>query len=263
MKHVVVFPEDGTTVRGASDPNNWHLTTQELERQIEAKGWKMHAYPDEVAGVDPKDRNTLAIYNGISTQYQPPIIERSLLIINEPPIVKPRLYERLHGWPVRRVLTFSHELVDDKRVFFSPFPVPSYSKDLSGVVRDKYICAITSGGKSFPGGLYEDRRQAYMGWGKDLDLYGWGWEKDAEMLDKVNYCGPVDDKVAVLARYRYAIVFENQIVHGYNSEKLYHCLQAGTVPLYRGSKRDVLPLGEVTEEPWARRIVAHLEAICD
>jgi hypothetical protein len=163
---------------------------------------------------------------------------------------------------MQRILTFVSEFVDDRRIFYQPFPCPSYTKPLSHIPRDRYICAISSN-KNFPGGLYQDRRMAYLSWGKDLDLYGWGWHTDAEVVEKVNYCGPVDDKVATLARYKYALVFENQIVEAYNSEKLYHCIQAGTIPLYRGNKAGIPMLEEVTEGPWCRRIMGHLEAICE
>lgn len=259
---VICFPDDGQAQGSAMFnpvPNDWHITTLELKRQVEEKGWSFHPWPE--VDFEIKDPDVLAIYNGIPSSYHPPPIEKSLLIILEPPIVKPRLYERLHGWPVKRVLTFSKEVCDNRRVFYIPFPVPAYNKDLTHIKRDKYICAISSGGKTFPGGLYEDRRLAYLGWGKDLDLYGWGWHKDAEIIEKCNYMGPVADKVATLAMYRYAIVFENLVLDGYNSEKFYHCLQANTVPLYRGSKRDILPLSEVTEVPWCKRIMGHLEAV--
>jgi len=262
VKHVVVFPEDGMNLRSKADPNNWHIITEELERQIEAKGWKMHCFPDEVAGVDPKDRNTLAIYNGISSQYQPPIIERSLLVVNEPPIVKPRLYERLHGWPVRRVLTFVRKLVDNDRIFYNPFCVPSYTKDLSHIKRDKYACAITSN-KSFPGGEYETRRNLYLKMGKKLHLYGYGWERDEEIMATVDYRGTCEDKIAKLAEYHCSIVIENQVIEGYCSEKYWHCRQAGTIPMpWIGWSPDY-SLNDCTEESWARSIVAHLEAICD
>jgi hypothetical protein len=242
-------------------PLNWHITTNELKRQVEDKGWTFHIWPD--IDFDPMGKDVVALYNGVYPQTPDPVpvVEKSVLLILEPPVVKPRTYERLFGWHHRRILTFVRSAVDGKRVFYVPFPVPSYTKDLSRIRRDKYICAISSN-KMIPGSLHGDRRLAYLGWGKDLDLWGWGWHTDPEMMDKVNYCGPVNDKVAKLAEYQFAIAFENQIIEGYTSEKYWHCVQAGTVPLYRGWRPDYT-LDYCTEVNWSKNVVAHLEAVCE
>jgi hypothetical protein len=51
--------------------------------------------------------------------------------------------------------------------------------------------------------------------------------------------GPVRSKSQTLARYRFALCFENCILKGYLTEKLFDCLFAGTIPVYWGAP-DVL-----------------------
>lgn len=47
--------------------------------------------------------------------------------------------------------------------------------------------------------------------------------------------GPVLSKLGTLAEYRFAICFENMILRGWITEKLFDCLCAGTVPVYWGA----------------------------
>src|SRR3990172_750281 len=259
---VVIFPPPG--YEGAEKfykecENNWHILHIELKKQLEESGYEVFVFPCEV---------DVKADTGIYFEHQPivPLTKRSLLIMLEPPVVRPRQYEVVHGLPYTRVLSYARDICDDKRIFFSPFPVPSYTKDLSHIKRDKYICAIssyfpsTTAAYNHPDALYKAREQMYISFGKDLDLYGhrwWEWE----FVSHVNYLGTVQDKVAKLAEYRYSIVFENCVLLGFNSEKYYNCWQAKTAAIYRGAKDLVLPLEEVTEVPWAKRVVQHVKEV--
>ena len=49
------------------------------------------------------------------------------------------------------------------------------------------------------------------------------------------YKGPVRSKADTLSRYSFAICFENQILDGWVTEKIFDCLAAGTVPVYLGA----------------------------
>jgi len=187
----------------------------------------------------------------------------------EPPIVpgRARFYERLGGLPFTRILTFCREYVDNKRVFFECVPVMPYRGE-KAPVRDLYICAVSGGGKEFPSvtidgreykSLFAARRMAYLGFGDDLDLYGTGWEKDAEIITNVNYLGPCDNKIKTMSRYTYAIVFEN-VAACYTSEKYWDAIQAGCIPLYRGQLPDYT-FDHADYRQWATRIVKHLEDV--
>lgn len=50
-----------------------------------------------------------------------------------------------------------------------------------------------------------------------------------------NIGGPISDKHAFVAKYKFAIAFENTLTPGYTTEKLLNALQAETVPIYWGN----------------------------
>lgn len=262
---VVIFPEPGYEGEALWQPcrNDWHLPYLEVKAQLEEKGHEVSS--SDYKTVIPHD---VALYCGMNPASPPPVVP-SLCVQLEPPIVpnRARFYERMGGLPFTRILTFVREFCDEKRVFFEVVPVMPYHGELAQV-RDLYICAVSGGGKEFPsvtidGKLYESlfaaRRLAYMGFGKDLDLYGTGWEKDVEMMNAVNYMGPCENKIKTMSRYKHAIVFENTL-SCYTSEKYWDAIQAGCIPLYRG-QFPKFTMEHADYRNWATRIVAHLEAI--
>ncbi|HEX8967859.1 MAG TPA: glycosyltransferase family 10, partial [Chloroflexota bacterium] len=76
----------------------------------------------------------------------------------------------------------------------------------------------------------------------DFDLYGEGWtqrhpavEAGLHAAAQRVYRGSVSDKLALLAGYRFALVFENTRFPGYISEKLFDCFFARCIPIYSGA----------------------------
>ena len=49
------------------------------------------------------------------------------------------------------------------------------------------------------------------------------------------YCGECDSKYEVLSQYRFSLCFENMVMKGYVTEKMFDCIYAGTIPLYLGA----------------------------
>lgn len=77
---------------------------------------------------------------------------------------------------------------------------------------------------------------------EDFDLYGEGWatrhpavEPNVHSVAQRVYRGTVADKLALLAGYRFALVFENCRFPGYISEKLFDCFFARCIPIYSGA----------------------------
>ena len=77
---------------------------------------------------------------------------------------------------------------------------------------------------------------------EDFDLYGEGWQRrhpavepQLHALAKQVYRGPITDKLATLASYRFALVYENSRFPGYISEKLFDCFFARCIPVYSGA----------------------------
>lgn len=94
------------------------------------------------------------------------------------------------------------------------------------------------------GELYSERRKAIRYFSKDdgFHLYGRGWDRKRFMVSGAEhqaalrcYKGACGDKVETLARYRFAICFENAVFPGYITEKIFDCFYAGCVPVYYGA----------------------------
>ncbi|MDE3091886.1 MAG: hypothetical protein KGJ80_21140, partial [Chloroflexota bacterium] len=49
------------------------------------------------------------------------------------------------------------------------------------------------------------------------------------------YRGAVPSKAETLGRYNFAICFENSILKGWITEKIFDCMHAGTIPIYWGA----------------------------
>jgi len=94
------------------------------------------------------------------------------------------------------------------------------------------------------GELYTERLRAlqYFSHHGGIDLWGRLWENglgdlEAEFGDAVrrSWRGPVDDKYEAMSRYRFAICYENMVLNGWITEKLFDCLYSGVVPIYLGA----------------------------
>ncbi|MBM4162913.1 MAG: hypothetical protein FJ222_00470 [Lentisphaerae bacterium] len=98
---------------------------------------------------------------------------------------------------------------------------------------------------------YNARRKAYRFFEKyypaHFDLYGLWWDQPRNIFEKRfgyspfrNWRGTIsgswDEKVNVIAKYKFALCFENNVSQdGYISEKIIDCFCARCVPVYYGS----------------------------
>jgi hypothetical protein len=99
---------------------------------------------------------------------------------------------------------------------------------------------------------YNTRRRAYRFFEKqyssDFDLFGLWWDQPRNVFEKLVGSSPFrswrgaipgswDEKVNVIAKYKFALCFENNVSQpGYISEKITDCFCARCVPVYYGSK---------------------------
>lgn len=115
--------------------------------------------------------------------------------------------------------------------------------------------------------LYTERLRAieYFARYNEIDLYGRNWDGPTyqvgetwipvaatnlnyrlrryapwpkyryESVIKRVYRGPVESKYETLKNYTFAICYENAMIPGYISEKVFDCLVTGTIPIYLGA----------------------------
>lgn len=92
--------------------------------------------------------------------------------------------------------------------------------------------------------LYEERLRVIAASAdqEGFDLFGVGWDKpvagatgEIRKAVKRSYRGAVDDKGALLGKYRFVMVLENTVFPGYVTEKVFDAMLAGAIPAYLGA----------------------------
>lgn len=116
--------------------------------------------------------------------------------------------------------------------------------------------------------LYTERQKAveFFSRTQDIDLYGPGWRLPSNRVGKTwvpylfrrlqrnatglwqricpnpyleaarrVYKGPASSKSETLGNYTFALCFENMILNGWMTEKIFDCFFAGTIPIYWGA----------------------------
>jgi hypothetical protein len=164
------------------------------------------------------------------------------LILYECEVIKPDNWEIEFHQQFDRIFTWSDVHVDGRRYIktnFATDPNSPYDFEvLKTAFNQRKLVTIIAGAKAstHPNELYSHRVRA-IHWFEasapnDFDLYGTGWSKD--MFP--SYQGQVQDKLATLSHYRFAICYENaQNIPGYITEKIFDCFRAGVVPVYGGA----------------------------
>jgi hypothetical protein len=115
----------------------------------------------------------------------------------------------------------------------------------------KFITAFVSNKEpACPGPeLYSERIRAIRHFAKtgEIEFYGPGWKAPRfprrrfqwkwcfDRKFKAAWRGTAPSKCEALSRYRFAVCFENMVLDGWITEKLFDCLHAGTIPVYLGA----------------------------
>lgn len=217
--------------------------------------------------VIPRKDAIIHIYLDMPTK--PPKLEdrkKSYLLALESSIIVPGNFEKNNYSFFNKIFTWNDELVDNKSVFKI-----NYSFDFSkkepfdkGNKKENLCCLVISNKSSnFENELYSERK-SLIRWFEDnyldeFDLYGVGWDtfrferyKVARAINRLpyinkiiykyfskkylSYKGVVDDKQAVVKKYKFSIAYENAFgERGYITEKIFDIFMSGTVPIYLGA----------------------------
>lgn len=153
------------------------------------------------------------------------------------------------------IFTWADDLVNNKKFFKFYLPITDYKSwpnPASVDFKQKKMIANISRNRasSFPGELYSERKKSIAffndNFKDDFGLFGIGWQKPINRLQKYFpflikkygcYKGEVKNKIEVLPYYKFAICYENLSGEkGYVTEKIFDCMNAGTVPIYWGAE---------------------------
>ncbi|HWP49030.1 MAG TPA: glycosyltransferase family 10 [Candidatus Limnocylindrales bacterium] len=154
--------------------------------------------------------------------------------------------------------------------FHIPQSFESVHEEIWGQEDRKFLVMITANKlpRLYYQELYTERRRAveYFSRTGEIDLYGVGWDGPAHRVGKTRvpytfrrlhkrflyywqrfspdplleacrrvYRGPAISKRETLGQYTFALCFDNQILNGWLTEKIFDCFFAGTIPIYLGA----------------------------
>jgi hypothetical protein len=171
-------------------------------------------------------------------------VDNNILILWEGNSVCPENFQKSYHKKFKKILTWDDDLVDNKTYFKYYLPVPEnfYVFNNKEFEKRNFLVNISNNKLSNHAfELYSERFKSILFFDKEIpnqfDLYGQGWDNLLDnSLRLKSYKGTIDDKFQILSNYKFAICYENNNSHnGYITEKIFDCLNAGTVPIYWGA----------------------------
>jgi len=188
----------------------------------------------------------------IYRKYQKQIgVNRLHLMIAEGVVHKPENHSSQLSDMVGSVLTWNDDLVDGVKFHKYNWPLPLKWGHFGAVSseREKLLVNISANKYSgVDGELYSARRTAIRVFEKNFpenfDLYGIGWNRAATRVQRSlnfltpyyrSYKGSLESKAEVLEKYRFALCYENAVVPGWITEKIFDCFRSGCIPIYLGA----------------------------
>lgn len=160
------------------------------------------------------------------------------LITFEPTVVRPENWLMKNLIQFRKIFTWHDGVIERSILHYVKINYAQRFGDVpeDGPTRSKVVCMFASNKSSgHPLELYSLRREA-ISWfeqnhQEDFALYGPGWDGHSTWRGTV----PPGKKREVMSHYRFAICYENAILPGYITEKIFDCFSAGTIPIYFGA----------------------------
>lgn len=186
------------------------------------------------------------------------------LMLLENELIRPDNYWRRNHAAFRKIFTWHDGWVDGQR-YIKVFNSVGWREPVrhDRLPRDQ-LCVTTAGNKFSTGKaeLYSARRETLRWFAEhapgDMALFGEGWDRwhipnsgfvVNTMIDKAYrqwpglprqrpysfWRGFAKDKAAVLETAKFSICYENAVLPGYITEKIFDCFFAGCVPVYHGA----------------------------
>lgn len=240
-----------------------------LREFLNKKGYEVHT-ADFLLNSEKTSKTNIYISLGVLNNYKKLSKRKDVILsaffILEPPVVAPNLYKQIPALSKYFKKIFVHTTGDDLKEYTEGIKniYKFYWPQTYGAVIDEYwnnknrkfLTLINANKKpSHPKNeLYSERIKAikYFSQYNEIDLYGFGWDRYcfSGFLSRLNkftfltkllaqnypsYKGSVKSKYETLSKYNFAICFENMILSGYITEKIFDCFFVGTIPIYLGA----------------------------
>lgn len=231
-----------------------------LKKFLETKGYEMFT-ADYLLNGEKVEKSNIYISLGVLKNYQQLSQQKNVILssffIFEPPVVAPKLYKNIKNISKYFKRVFIHNTgselskylnnVPNAEKFYWPQTEGNVIENLWNNRNRKFLTLISANKKPqyYDGELYSERIKAVKFFSRfdEIDLYGFGWDKyifywpylvNRKSIIK-SYRGSVKSKYETLNQYDFAICFENMILSGYITEKIFDCFFVGTIPIYLGA----------------------------
>jgi hypothetical protein len=257
---------DGKTAPGAGDDLTYGM--QKLAARLREMGHRANTLDMDPGPFDAAifmDHPTLA--NPYFRKLRKTQTKLYLFLL-ENAINRPDNYWKWLHRDFEKVFVWNPKLVDHKKYiqFYHSFKIPSTLK-INPEEKTKFCLTISSQKYSSNTLALYKERTAVVRWFErehpdQFDLYGQRWDRRyfsgrlwrlniflARLYQKYpnhfkanifpSFRGPVARKLDTMRAYKFAIVYENAVVPGYLTEKIFDAFFAGCLPIYRGAP-DVL-----------------------
>lgn len=219
-------------------------------------------YDLQTSDINKPDECVAIIYKSSLQPYKNIDTPQSYLIRDESKIISPHEWEDNYLKNFKKVFTYADDSSPENNLINFKLPNTVLKKIKKGLAhKDKFCCAVYSNkGSRLENELYTERNN-FIRWYEEkhpdlFDLYGYNWDlgeqRDYPFLPKFikkrkffkkifnppypSYRGLVGDKYELLERYKFSLAYENvKDVPSYISEKIFDCLNSGTIPIYWGA----------------------------
>lgn len=189
--------------------------------------------------------------------------DKSILFCIESPVINPLGQRKFFHKFFHSVYTWNDKLIDNKKVKKFYYPVLNTNLNFKEVPyeRKRLLCVLNSNISvpyplillsPFKKVLYPERLKAIIFFEKaipeEFSLFGRGWNAPMKFSIKEKIFGyktytsfkgaiprKLDYKLKILSKFKFNLCFENCVADGYISEKIMHCFEAHTIPIYLGA----------------------------
>jgi len=178
-------------------------------------------------------------------------LSRTLLIVLEGIIDAPENHSKETLAICNYSFTWNDKLVDNKKIIKINWPQPVEWPNVKPLPFDKKKLLVNVSANKYSKNkieLYSERRKAISYFesklGDQFDLYGFDWNNPVTFLQKrfkinlpnfKSYKGTIKSKAELFPKYKFALVYENAIIPGWITEKIFDCLRSNCIPIYLGA----------------------------
>ena len=241
--NIFLFSQDMYIVTHPSVANNYLFEVNSdffaLRKACNALGYNLYSITHNTAV--PNAEHVLIFEvpgNNLTPALASVPLDKRTLVLWEPPIILPHSYSKELHTHFGAVFTMCEQYITGPQYKKLFQPRASFRQLELIDFSQKRFCTTVIGNKyaSSSNELYTARRnlvrffeQNHPG---EFDLYGTFWNQQ----ENPSYRGQIGNKEEVLKQYKFCVAYENsKHVTGYITEKIFDCLEAGTVPIYWGA----------------------------